>query len=596
MLEPTVFLRTISQMFQGCLALAVCRTWALRAGRRDVAAAIAGAAAAAVPVTVAAAWAFERTAQQAKVEASLASIAVVAALWFCWSVWRAPGTYAPATSSRWPLAIAAVAVVVVVRQTMEIGVVVHAAAATAGAGAMLIAILEAITVALAVCAAWLVLGRRLPLAPVVRATQTFAILFLAQATLYAFHEASEAGVLPASAVLHAATEPYGPDSSFGIYVSWLLLLAPVAVALWVSIATVATDSVTILAARGLLAAGCAVGAAFATGLVPAAADPPRAARVAPPVPKWPRDVERFLDAPHLLFRHAQHTDADFGHIAVAGLAVPDTERAIADLSCARVSFGDDRGVCIQRAAQEAERYNVVVFDRAFRPVGTLPLDGTPSRTRTSADGRFGSTTTFPDKGAHSYATVQVSTKTMLFDLRSVAAIGDLEEFSAFRNGARFKEADFNYWGVTFSAHDSNIFYATLRTGAINFLVRGDVAKRRVDVVAEDVECPSLSPDEHRIAFKRRENQQLSSWRLHVLDLATMQTSRIEAATNYVDDQVEWLDDDHVLFALPHMGTADIWVAPIAGPGRAQIFVHDGESPIVVRNHDGAARESTTSSR
>jgi Tol biopolymer transport system component len=185
---------------------------------------------------------------------------------------------------------------------------------------------------------------------------------------------------------------------------------------------------------------------------------------------------------------------------------------------------------------------------------------------------------------------------MLFDLRSVAAIGDLEEFGAFRNGTRFKEADFNYWGVTFSARDSNIFYATLRTGTTNFLVRGDVAKRRVDVVAEDVECPSLSPDERRIAFKRRENQQLSSWRLHVIDLATRQTSRIEAATNYVDDQVEWLDDEHVLFALPHMGTADIWVAPIAGAGRAQIFVHDGESPIVVRNHDGAARESAASSR
>jgi hypothetical protein len=583
-------------MFQGCLALAVCRVWALRAGRRDVAAAIAGAAAAAIPVTLAATWAFERTAQQAKVEASLASIAVLAGLWFCWSVRRAPDAAAPTPASRWPSLIASIAIVVVVRQTMEIGVVVHSAAVTPGAGPLLIAVVEAIAVALAACVAWLIVGRRLPLAPVVRAAQTFAVLFLAQASLYAFHEASEAGVLPASAVLHAATEPYGPDSSFGIYVSWLLLLAPAAVAAWVSIADVATDSVTILAARGLLAAGCAVGAAFATGLVPAAADPPHAARVAAPVQKWPRDVERFLDAPHLLFRQAQHTDGDFGHVAVAGLAVPDTERAIADLMCARVSFGGDRGVCIQRTDEAAERFNAVVFDKSFHRIGSLPLDGTPSRTRTSADGRFGATTTFPDKGAHSYATVQVSTKTMLFDLRAIAVIGDLEEFSAFRNGARFKEADFNYWGVTFSSRDSNTFYATLRTGTINLLVRGDVAKRRVDVIAEDVECPSLSPDERRIAFKRRENQQLSSWRLHVLDLSTLQTSRIEAAANYVDDQVEWLDNDHVLFALPHMGTADIWVAPIAGAGRAQVFVHDAESPIVVRSRDGAARESIATTR
>src|SRR5262249_25496655 len=126
----------------------------------------------------------------------------------------------------------------------------------------------------------------------------------------------------------------------------------------------------------------------------------------------------------------------------------------------------------------------------------------------------------------------------------------------------------------------NTFFATLRTGTTNYLVKGSIAARRVDVIADDVECPSLSPDERRVAFKRRENKELSSWRLHVLELATLQTSRIEAATTYVDDQVEWLDNEHVLFALPHMGTADIWVAPI-GSGRAQILVHDGESPIVV---------------
>src|SRR5262245_44693451 len=146
MLEPTLFLRTISQMFQGCLALAVCRVWAVRAGHRDVAAAVRNAAIAAIPLTFPAPWAFERTAEQAKVEASLASIAVVAALWFCWSVRTAPA--APAgfhTSARWaPAAIAAVAAIVVVRQTMEIGVVVHSAAATAGAGASLVAVLQAI--------------------------------------------------------------------------------------------------------------------------------------------------------------------------------------------------------------------------------------------------------------------------------------------------------------------------------------------------------------------------------------------------------------------------------------------------------------------
>jgi len=43
------------------------------------------------------------------------------------------------------------------------------------------------------------------------------------------------------------------------------------------------------------------------------------------------------------------------------------------------------------------------------------------------------------------------------------------------------------------------------------------------VIDEDVEYPSLSPDETRIAFKRRQG---SNWRLHVLDLDTKRRPRL----------------------------------------------------------------------
>jgi WD40-like Beta Propeller Repeat len=370
-------------------------------------------------------------------------------------------------------------------------------------------------------------------------------------------------------------------------VSWLLLLAPAAVAGWVAIADVTTDSVTIGAARGTLVVACGFVAAFSTGLISIAAGSARPVQTPRSIEKWPRDVGRFLAAPHLLFKHTRHSDGDYGHVAAAGLAAPDTARAIADLSCERVSFGGDRGICIQRVDGFPVRYNAVVFDQALRALGTLPLEGTPSRSRTSVDGKFGATTMFLGAGTHSYATVKVSTKTTLFEMQSIKAIADLEAFAAFRNGARFRAADFNYWGVTFSSPDSNTFYATLRTGTTNYLVRGDIAGRRADVVAEDIECPSLSPNGRRIAFKRREGQGLSEWRLYVLELATLRTARIEAASSYVDDQVEWLDDENVLYALSHLGSSDIWIAPVDGGGRAQVLVHDGESPIVVRTAPAA---------
>ena len=50
-------------------------------------------------------------------------------------------------------------------------------------------------------------------------TSIFLLLFLGQILLYAFHELSEAGILPASEAFHAATEPFSPDGRFGRWFS-----------------------------------------------------------------------------------------------------------------------------------------------------------------------------------------------------------------------------------------------------------------------------------------------------------------------------------------------------------------------------------------
>jgi hypothetical protein len=144
-------------------------------------------------------------------------------------------------------------------------------------------------------------------------------------------------------------------------------------------------------------------------------------------------------------------------------------------------------------------------------------------------------------------------------------LGELEQFSTWRDGVRFRAADFNFWGVTFN-RDSNIFYATLSTGGASYLVRGDLGLRKLTVLRRDLECPSLSPDGRRIAFKKRAAPAAGAWRLFVLDIATMAERPIAGETRYVDDQVEWLDDAHVLYAMPRPGSAvtDVWTAPVDG--------------------------------
>jgi hypothetical protein len=149
-----------------------------------------------------------------------------------------------------------------------------------------------------------------------------------------------------------------------------------------------------------------------------------------------------------------------------------------------------------------------------------------------------------------------------------------------------REVDFNLWGVTF-ARDSRHFYATLRTGGKTYLLEGDLASRQARVLRENVECPSLSPDNTRLAFKKREGGGVGpiTWRLPVLDLQTLE-DRPLAEKRSVDDQVEWLDDHHILYSLPETIEAsagtDTSVVPADGGGEPRLFMPKAYSPVVLR--------------
>ena len=64
-------------------------------------------------------------------------------------------------------------------------------------------------------------------------TSVFLLLFLGQVSLTAFHELSEAGVLPRSEAFHAATEPFSPD---GIYGRWFSIASITICAGWLLLA------------------------------------------------------------------------------------------------------------------------------------------------------------------------------------------------------------------------------------------------------------------------------------------------------------------------------------------------------------------------
>ena len=241
------------------------------------------------------------------------------------------------------------------------------------------------------------------------------------------------------------------------------------------------------------------------------------------------------------------------------------------LACERFDLAAGHGVCLAVAASGVD-YVARMFDRDFRLTGGLPLTGLPSRVRVSPDGRYAAVTVFAT--GHSYTTPgQFSTRTDLIHPGSGARIADLEAFRVTRNGSTIHAIDFNFWGVTFE-QDSDRFYATLATGNHHYLVRGSVRDRIARVVADDVECPSLSPDNRQIGFK----QPLGGgrWRFSVLDLATGKRWPL-AEERSIDDQVEWLDNERLLYG---DGTA-VWVVRADGRGTPVRVASNADSPVVV---------------
>jgi hypothetical protein len=279
--------------------------------------------------------------------------------------------------------------------------------------------------------------------------------------------------------------------------------------------------------------------------------------------------------PHAVFVDTRLGDG-YGRVALSDLrAGPDGPVALTDLRCERVDMAGDRGICLSAERGAVTRYHLSVFDRNFNVLSTRDLPGLPSRTRVSPDGSRGAMTTFV--GGDSYLNPgQFATRTELLDLHGGSSFGDLESFRVMRDGQPYDRVDFNFWGVTFSPTDPNRFYATLGTEGKQFLGEGDLAGHTVTVLRDGVECPSLSPDGSRIAFKKRVAAGAGriEWRLSVLDLATLADHPL-AETRSVDDQAAWLDDGTVLYGRPQSDsgtpTKDTFAVPADGSGTPRVL-------------------------
>jgi hypothetical protein len=291
-----------------------------------------------------------------------------------------------------------------------------------------------------------------------------------------------------------------------------------------------------------------------------------------------------LDAARIVFRNTA-TGEGYGHVAVVPLSDPSGARGILDPTCDRVAATADALSCLSSERSITPTYTARIYDTSgTKQIATWALPGIPSRTRFSPDGTLVATTSFVS--GHAYAAIGFSTVTEIRGLSGGAAVPPLETWTLLIDGRPSAPLDRNYWGVTFV--DDNTFYATvgMTTAGRTYLVKGDIATRTMTALLDTVECPSLSPDSTRIAFKRVTSGSGPTvhWTPAVYDIASGKVTVLGVEKRSIDDQIAWLDDATLIYGAPNStpGDTDVWKLAADGDGPPTVLIPHAWSPTVVR--------------
>jgi len=329
----------------------------------------------------------------------------------------------------------------------------------------------------------------------------------------------------------------------------------------------------------LLAAVAALAVVATASVLHASARAERRNETQPGGPKITAGRITLTDPDRMVFRNmawGPHRD----ELTTVPASNPAGPRIASGLKCLRFYAGSGTGVCLQAVhGTVTDTYRALILDAHLKETARYDVPGIPSRARVSPTGHFAAWTAFV--GGDSYAGTNFSTRAAIVDTRTGRLIPSLESFRILKDGHVYHAADVNFWGVTFAA-DDRTFYATLATKGSTYLVRGDLHTRTVTMIHTNVECPSLSPDGTRIAFKKRVKglPKDAPWHLYVLDLRTLRETPL-AEPRSVDDQVVWRDDHTIVYALPGDYGADLYEVAADGTGKARRISTAAVSPAYI---------------
>jgi high-affinity iron transporter len=242
----TAFMISLREGIEAFLIVAITLAYLKKTGRTSFANAVYAGVAVAVVASWGASTVFAQAGNKPLWEGILAMVTTVLVATFTVHVLRTArfmkreieGRLARAAASRWAWwGVVAFTVLAITREGMEAALLLASTFVQSDMRDFFAGLVAGLVAAGALAALWGRYGHHVNLGRFLQVTAAFLLLFVVQLAIYSFHELTEAGVLPLdNEYWHIATEPYGPEGTYGHWLSYGLVAVPFA---WLLIATLA---------------------------------------------------------------------------------------------------------------------------------------------------------------------------------------------------------------------------------------------------------------------------------------------------------------------------------------------------------------------
>lgn len=280
---------------------------------------------------------------------------------------------------------------------------------------------------------------------------------------------------------------------------------------------------------------------------------------------------------------------DYGRVVVLRA---DGTRELLERRCERLHVAAGVGICVS----QQESFGFPTFtsrfldatDTGLQEVRSYPSPQ-PSRARVSPAGTLVSTTAFVSGSSYADVGSDAETLAVVDEVESSINLRGLVEFEIVSPDEKYEGVVGQYWGVSFVDEDN--FWVTGFFGDGPEVFEGSMSRGVLTPSGLIGSCPSVSPDGSTLVYKQARADD-EGFDLVAVDLASGDSWQL-GETRSVDDQVEWLDDDTILYALhadlSEEGDAsvaqpqfDIWLLDVAPGSEPTLFLPAADSPAAIR--------------